>query len=239
MTLQRPPAAVYHVALRLPLLSVACLGLMHFMSCCYCRRCSKASRAGAAPYPKTPAAPSSCHAGACWRSLLSLHLHTWPPAVSCEPAGWGDMQGCGELVLAVRDKIRGSQLGGGVSAHLASLPTCSLAIQVVVQHFLGSNRASSRANYNAAGPAASACCLWCWRGKGITLACSIVNGINIGIRLRAAIRLLPCLQGCETPLGPSGGTWAATSNPPALLSLSGPKPGLWIMDAGTASFNPH
>lgn len=172
VTLQRPPAAVYHEALRLPPLSAACLGLVHFVSCCYCRRRSRASRAGAAPYPETPAAPGQppCQ-GVLEEPLIS------PPAYmasSCVLRAGGvgrrvEMQGAG---AGSERRDRGSQLDGGASARLASLPALCLEIQTVAQRFLGSNGA----NYNAAGPAASACCLWCRRDKGINLACSIVNG---------------------------------------------------------------
>lgn len=123
VTLQRPPAAVYPVAPQLPPLSVACLGLVRFVSCCHCRRRSRVSSTEAAPYPKTPAAPTDPRAGLCWRSLLSPHLHTRPPAVSSEA---GAVQGCGEPVLVARDEIRASQLDGGAATGLASLPPCSL-----------------------------------------------------------------------------------------------------------------
>lgn len=39
--------------------------------------------------------------------------------------------------------------------------------------------------------------------RGLTSTCSIVNDVNLGSQLRAAIQLLPCLQGCGTPsVGP-------------------------------------
>lgn len=84
VTLQRPPAAVYHVALRLLPLSVACLGLVHFVSCRYCRRRSGASRAGAASHPETPAAPRAAAApGVLEEPLISLPAYVASSCVLC------------------------------------------------------------------------------------------------------------------------------------------------------------
>lgn len=118
------------------------------VSCTSCRAVPAADAAGC-PEQELHHTPKPTFPGVSCGSLLSPRLRTRPPAVSCRDAGsrcW--QRGMSSEVPSLRE---GCLQPGSRPAH-----------SMEIQQRRSLNGAGSRANPNAAAPAASACCRCCW-----------------------------------------------------------------------------